>query len=775
MPRAFGIVADLWGPSVSLVIRTARYLGILLFACFQRAGCRMQSDQRGMHFNWLPVLSTLACRWLNCPGAERVTRDLKRMCKSFLWLLSGTILGGVAVASPDPTATNDIWSIDSGPVVDGSYFGETVANGMLGMKVDAVPFRTEQTILYGSYERMWPGSVSAAVRSFNFLNLAVAIDGVGIEAREQTLRFHQTMDLRHAVVTTAFDVEDKASIVYSVRALRHLPHTALMDVTITVKRPLMLSVSSAMNIPASYNPVSWLPPRQISWLTGVQRYESMTDDAHRGAYNAMRVSASARGPLGDPWIAAAQSFIFDEPAKVAPEVMSKEGSLSFSRRWLAPAVYHIALVGATLTSDHVDDPLNEALRLTASATVQGIAQLIHRHEEAWADLWKSDILIEGDPATQRDVHSMLYHLYSFIREGSRYSIPPMGLSSGSDDYLGHIFWDADTWMYPALLALHPELARSMVDYRYERLSGARENAALNGHHGAAFPWESAATGDEDVWSEGGGSPEIHITADVALAAWNYYRVTQDRQWLRERGYPILKETADFWTSEVFRTGPGHYDINHVLAADEYAEDVNNDAFTNAAAQVNLSAATQAARVLGIAPDPDWEVVRQNIPILVFPNGVTREHATYEGEKIKQADVNLLAYPLQIITDPKAVQRDLDYYVSRIDDAEGPAMTKSIFAILYERAGLPDKALRLFKSAYEPNLRPPFGMLAESPTTTNPYFATAAGGLLQSLIYGFAGLEITDRGFAQHPTKLPSGWRCLTLTSVGPEKRQFSAR
>jgi protein-glucosylgalactosylhydroxylysine glucosidase len=488
---------------------------------------------------------------------------------------------------------------------------------------------------------MGPGSVTSAVRSFNFLNLAVAIDGAPIKRRDQTRHFHQTMDFRHAVVVTAFDVEDKASVVYSVRALRHLPHTALMDVTITAKRPLMLSVSTVMDIPEAYNPVSWQPGQEFSWLTKVQRFESTVDDGHRGAYNAMRVSASARGPLDYPWIAAAQSFIFDEAAKAAPQVAYQEGNLFFSRRLVAPGAYHFALAGATLTSDHVDDPLNESLRLAATAAVQGTSQLVRDHDKAWADLWKSDILIEGDLVTQRTVHSMLYHLYSFIREGSGYSIPPMGLSGGSNDYLGHIFWDADTWMYPALLALHPELARSMLDYRYKRLDAARKNAAMNGYRGAAFPWESAATGDEDIWSEGVGSPEIHITADVALAAWNYYRVTQDREWLRARGFPILKETADFWASRVTRNGPGHYDIDNVLAADEYAKDVNNDAFTNAAARVNLGAATEAARVLGVAPDPDWDMVRENIPILMFPNGVTREHATYHGEKIKQADVNAI--------------------------------------------------------------------------------------------------------------------------------------
>ena len=78
-----------------------------------------------------------------------------------------------------------------------------------------------------------------------------------------------------------------------------------------------------------------------------------------------------------------------------------------------------------------------------------------------------------------------------------------------------------------------------------------------------------------------------------------------------------------------------------MAADEWAENVDNNAFTNAAAKSNLQNATEAAKILGIVPDADWMNVANNIPILKLENGVTSEHASYHGEKIKQADVNLL--------------------------------------------------------------------------------------------------------------------------------------
>ena len=98
----------------------------------------------------------------------------------------------------------------------------------------------------------------------------------------------------------------------------------------------------------------------------------------------------------------------------------------------------------------------------------------------------------------------------------------------------------------------------------------------------------------------------------------------------------------------------------MVAADEHAGNINNNAFTNAAARENLAAAISAAQVLGLSPHPEWEEVRKEIPILRFPDGITREYAAYQGEMIKQADANLLAYPLQEITDNAAKRRDLEY-------------------------------------------------------------------------------------------------------------------
>jgi trehalose/maltose hydrolase-like predicted phosphorylase len=138
-------------------------------------------------------------------------------------------------------------------------------------------------------------------------------------------------------------------------------------------------------------------------------------------------------------------------------------------------------------------------------------------------------------------------------------------------------------------------------------------------------------------------------------------------------------------------------------------------------------------------------------------------------------VNLLAYPLKEVTDQKQIRKDLEYYSTRVPNAGTPAMTQAVFTLLYARLGDGEKAYKWFKEAYEPNLNPPFRVIAETKGGTNPYFSTGAGGIVQSLLMGFGGLEITPAGLIQVKSVLPPHWKSLTLKGIGPEKKIFSVK
>jgi len=655
----------------------------------------------------------------------------------------------------------DPWKIKADAINPNNYYGITVANGMIGIVSSPDPFKVKDVVLAGAYDLYGRGRVSNFLKSFNLLNMYLEIDGRRISYKDAS-NMKQELDMQKASFTTQFDYADKSSVTYTYYSLRHLPYTVLMDITITAKKDIAITGASVMEAPDA--------------LRDVQNYYNEIDRPH---VVISLLTSSAKSPTGKLLMCASNTFLFSEHHGQEPRVIHEMWDnnmhlMKFNKQIKAGETYRFTIIGSSITSAHHDDPLNEAERATIFAKLEGRERLINFHTKAWEELWKSDIIIEGDPQSQQDVHSMMYHLYSFIREGTALSPSPMGLSGLG--YNGHVFWDTELWMFPALLVLHAEIAKSMIEYRFRRLEAAKRNAFSKGYKGAMYPWESAETGVEEtpVWALSGPF-EHHITGCVAIAAWNYYSVTQDKNWLREKGWPILSATADFWASRVERNGAGKFDIKNVVAADEWAENVDNNAFTNAAAKANLHFATEAARLLGMVPDPDWMNVANNIPILKMPDGVNREHSTYNGEGIKQADVNLLSYPLKQVIDPAQIKKDLEYYESRVPNEGTPAMTQAIFTLLYARLGNKEKSWHWFKDAYLPNLNPPFRVLAETKGGTNPYFATGAGGVLQSVLMGFGGLDITPKGIIQIKSILPGSWKSLTLTGIGTDKKTYTVK
>ena len=90
------------------------------------------------------------------------------------------------------------------------------------------------------------------------------------------------------------------------------------------------------------------------------------------------------------------------------------------------------------------------------------------------------------------------------------------------------------------------------------------------------------------------------------------------------------------------------------------------------------------------------------------------------------------------------------------------MTYSIFTILYSRLKDQVNGYKYFKQSYLQNLRPPFGVFTQTKGGNNPYFMTGAGGVIQSLIFGFGGWDITDDGIKKIDSVIPKEWKSLTI-------------
>jgi trehalose/maltose hydrolase-like predicted phosphorylase len=406
------------------------------------------------------------------------------------------------------------------------------------------------------------------------------------------------------------------------------------------------------------------------------------------------------------------------------------------------------------SSEDTSDTTTAAQGQATSAAGTGWNALLTANQAAWAALWKGSIDVLGNHTLATDVNASQFYLWSSTRAGVDWSVSPAGLSSNGYD--GHIFWDAETWMYPSLLAQHPDIAAGMDAYRFQRLTEAQQHAAATGYAGARFPWESAFDGTEQippptsVNSEG--LYEQHITADIALAQWQYYLVTGDKTWLAQQGWPVLSGAAAFWASRATLGSDGKYHIDGVTGPDEENPDVNDEVYTNVGAMRTLQDAVQAAQVLGITPPPSWSTIAAGLVVPVDTSlNIHPEFSGYGGQLVKQADVTMLQYPWAYSMPSKLAENDINYYVPRSDPG-GPSMDDAINLIDNAALGTPGCGSYVYtERSYEPFIRDVFDQFSETRTGGAFTFMTGIGGFLQEFLYGYSGMRWNTNNVALNPS------------------------
>ena len=439
-------------------------------------------------------------------------------------------------------------------------------------------------------------------------------------------------------------------------------------------------------------------------------------------------------------------------------------------------------VDTALTSP---DPKASALSASKAAAAKGWAQLFSGHASAWAKLWESDITVASQPELQDWIRGNLYALWSSIRAGSDTSISPVGLSS--DNYAGLIFWDAETWMYPSLLAMQPDVAESVIEYRNKTITEARDNATELGYQGIFYPWNGAGTGDLTQECHSVNPPhcqtQVHLQGDIALATWQYYLATGDAEWL-DSHWRIIEGIAKFWESKATLNGDGSYSIKNVAGPDEYSNGVNDGVFTNGGAATALRNATKAAQVLGRPAPAEWTAIASGLRMpFDAANQVFLQYAGYQGSVIKQADTVLLIYPLEWPMTQQVAANTLDYYAERTDP-DGPAMTDAMHAVDSAQIGEPGCATNTYLNrSIKPFIRDPFAQFAEArgdkagandPLAGSPAydFLTGSGGFSQVFTFGLTGMRWrADRVYLDPmlPPQLSAG---VTLKALHWQGRTF---
>jgi trehalose/maltose hydrolase-like predicted phosphorylase len=472
--------------------------------------------------------------------------------------------------------------------------------------------------------------------------------------------------------------------------------------------------------------------------------------------------------------------------------------------------YRLDRLVAIYTSRESRNPIQSAVMHVNRVAPDGLPAAVEAHASAWQQRWHdADVVLEGDHTLQRALRFAEYHLISAANpEDERVSIGARALTGES--YKGHVFWDTELYMVPFYTFTHPASARALLMYRYHLLPAAREKARDAGYRGAMFPWESADNGEETtpeyVIAPGGevvqvlnGTMEVHISADVAYAVWQYWQATGDDDFFAGAGAELMLETARFWASRGQMESDGRYHLRHVIGPDEYHEDVDDSAYTNLLAAWNLDGGVETARLLQerwperwreisarleltaeeleswarlsaamyIPFDPQTKLYEQfqgfyakkHVDLLAYEPRNTAMDVILGHEKIqkvdvvKQADVIMAVYLLWRQFPADVREANFRYYEQRT--GHGSSLSPSIHALLAARFRNLRLAEKYVKQAAEIDLGNNMGNAAGG------VHAAAIGGLWQAIVFGFAGLTVTADALALDPVLLPN-WKRLTF-------------
>ncbi|WP_330307075.1 MULTISPECIES: discoidin domain-containing protein [unclassified Streptomyces] len=697
-------------------------------------------------------------------------RRLAPLLAAALFLPLPFPLAPAFAAAHPPGCTDDdpTWSPTSTHIDAKDTYHPYVGNGYLGTRVPPTgtgyaatgektgwPLYTPRydgTFVAGLYARGPQNTAGrealAALPAWTGLDIRVGDETYG--ARSRISHYRQTLSLRCGYVRTAltWTTPDgrRTDLTYDVLTARDASHTGAVRLHITPHWDGELTVTDRID------------------GRGARRLTQT--DAGRIGDRTMGVAFRTEGTKVDGAVAST----LDAPSP--PQEADAKGTLS-ARQSSAFRVhsgrgYDVTKYVGIDTTLTAPDPRNAARSASLRAADRGWRALMAAHTAAWRALWSSDIEVPGHPNIQLWTRSAQYGLLSALRPGAADSIAPAGLTS--DNYAGMVFWDAETWMFPSLLATRPDLARPVLDYRYRTRGAAADNARKTAVQGLFYPWTSASHGR--LWSEcqSWNPPHCvtqnHLQGDIALAAWQYYLATGDRAWLRTHGWPLLKGLAEYWSSRATKNSDGSYSIKGVAGPDEYSNGVDDGVYTNAVAATALRAATRAAALLAAPAPPGWAAVAGGLRMPYDPERkVFLQYAGYDGSQIKQADAVLLLYPLEWPMPAGAASATLDYYTGRTDP-DGPAMTDSVHAIDAAAIGEPGCAAYTFlQRAYRPFSRGPFALFSEarggkagagdalagSPAQD---FLTGKGGFLQIFTHGLTGLRLRENALHLDPVLPP---------------------
>lgn len=482
------------------------------------------------------------------------------------------------------------------------------------------------------------------------------------------------------------------------------------------------------------------------------------------------------------------SEVLEEDASLTYELSVEEGKTYVFEKMIAYTC------DFDIAEDKMIDFIKDELKKAMDLGYDEMEKLQKKHmDEFWS---KADIKVEGDEALQQGIRFNLFHIMQSAGRDGRTGMGAKGLSG--EGYEGHYFWDTEMYVLPVFIYTESELAKQLLNYRYDTLNQARDRAKILGHEkGALYPWRTI-NGEEASTYFPLGTAQYHVNADIAYAFKLYLDITGDDKFLVDEAAEVLVETARVWADVgcFAECKDNKYCICAVTGPDEYNAIVDNNFYTNLMARENIRDAKWALEKMkeidkdaydALVKKIDfkeeeidyWDRIIENMyfpydeKMQIYPQDDgflmrkpwdeskipdEKRHLLYENyhplfvyrqKMAKQADAILGMLLHSNYFTNEELKRNYDFY--QTVTLHHSSLSTCIFGILASQIGYDDEAYKYFSQSARMDL---------DDIHNNFYagiHAANMAGTWQGIVFGFAGVR-SNAGYLQINPKLPSQWK-----------------
>lgn len=585
-----------------------------------------------------------------------------------------------------------------------SNLGVFTGNGKIGMHVSMTDIGAQKTLISAAnlqYDQVGKYK-SNTLESFSVTNVQL----LSTTKEDVTYQFqHQALDMHTSEVTTKFIINDVINVTNKMLPLRQFPYCTLQT--------LEINSTSNMSVIDMFHAIKAPPMTSaFEYNNNVIYNENLYED--RGLYVLNGTGYSeARGCK----LVGASCYFFDLGSGSASANnlgynVAADKSYAFQKWRLrninANTVYKVYILSAVMTSLDFKEPLEECKRILLNIAYKdtNITQLVLRlydeNESQWEEMWNGDVEImpktviteqerQAVILSRRHVRMSLFNIFACLRSAVNTEVNPLNLSYV--DANGNVYFDGDLWLIPMLIFIKPQIARVMLEFKYMLLSQAMQLAASFGYRGSKYPYKNDVLGYQNVYWDVISPLHIFNNANICINIWNLYRVTLDRDWLQSKGYPMMRNIADF-LSYYAKLQNDTVTIPNTLGLGELIGD--DHAFTINLIILSLRYAIEASNVLSIIPNVRWGQVLLKLTVPTIESGanvdVIKYFKTYDGTTpidILDNLVTLIPYyssayfAASLSRNKSAIERNLSYYSSRIKSGfENHVLNRLITTALY---------------------------------------------------------------------------------------------